>query len=83
MPEKVVYPYPSQFGSHAKMVVEEETTKLCDQNFVVCKDEYGMYLTEKNRLDNGVSDNYRNCNPVFRIKSLQEKLGQVIDIKIQ
>lgn len=45
------YPYPSQYGSHASMVVREN-----DDGTVVCKDEYGEYVTEKKRLDDGTAD---------------------------
>jgi hypothetical protein len=74
------YPYPSQFGSHASMVVKEETEQLADDKLVVCKDAYGMYVTEKDRLDCGLADPNRNCNPKWRTKNLEEFLSQVIDI---
>jgi len=41
----------SWFGSHAEMVVEE-----LENGKVVCKDDKGTYITEKNRLDNGLAD---------------------------
>jgi hypothetical protein len=41
----------SWFGSHAEMVVEE-----LEDGKVVCKDDKGTYITEKNRLDNGLAD---------------------------
>ena len=44
------YPYPSRFGSHKLMVVNESGDK------VICKDEFGEYETEKWRLDNGLAD---------------------------
>ncbi len=51
--KKVKYPYPSRYGSHAKMLVEE----LPDDNgMVLLRDEYGEYLTHFNRLDDGLAD---------------------------
>lgn len=48
--------YPSQYGSHAKMLTEMKTN---DPTFVVCKDDDGNYITEKSHLDNGLADPYR------------------------
>ena len=56
---KVTYPYPSQFGSHSSMIDQEATVKLDDLKLVACRDAYGVYVTERNRLDNGLSDNNR------------------------
>ena len=53
--KKTTYQFPSRFGSHASMVIGEEG------DFVVCKDEYGEYRTEKTRLDNGSADPNRWC----------------------
>ena len=56
---------PSQFGSHASMVVDDpEVLKDFDLNMykglgidaVVCKDDRGYYLTFANRLDSGLAD---------------------------
>jgi hypothetical protein len=49
------YAYPSLYGSHASMVIEDKDTKV-EENEVICKDEFGTYTTEKNRLDNGLAD---------------------------
>lgn len=64
--KKEVYLFPSRFGSHASMVVEE----LAD--FVVCKDEFGFYLTSKCNLDNGVADPNRNLLPEKRLEIYQK-----------
>ena len=53
---KEVYPYPSQFGSHQSMVDEEATAKLTDTSLVACRDEFGVYVTLRNRLDSGLAD---------------------------
>lgn len=51
------YPYPSKFGSHSSMIDEAETQKLnLDSSLVVIKDEFGMYVTKRNRLDSGLAD---------------------------
>lgn len=51
--EKAVkYEYPSRFGSHKSMI-----TKGPDNDgFVVCKDEFGEYVTRVERLDSGLVD---------------------------
>jgi hypothetical protein len=74
------YPYPSQFGSHSSMVVLEETKRLADPDLVVCKDEFGLYLTKANRLDSGLADPLRNSDPERRKERLEEAVGQVINI---
>lgn len=48
---------PSQYGSHASMIVDHATVELEDPvNFVCLEDENGFYVTERNRLDNGLAD---------------------------
>jgi hypothetical protein len=46
------YAFPSVFGSHAIMVHEEHD----DGTTVTCRDEFGLYITQKNRLDDGMAD---------------------------
>lgn len=83
---KEEYPYPSQFGSHASMIVEEETKRLHDDCFVICKDAFGMYVTEKANIDNGLADTYRNNLQMVNEKQtwrdwfLEKKMGEVFDI---
>lgn len=50
------YLFPSRFGSHKIMVNETETVKLASENKIVLTDEYGDYVTDKNRLDSGLAD---------------------------
>jgi hypothetical protein len=57
--KKEVYAYPSHFGSHASMVDKEKTEKLASPMNVVVKDEYGYYITEGRRLDDGLADTNR------------------------
>ncbi|MCX5637085.1 MAG: hypothetical protein NTX52_05250 [Planctomycetota bacterium] len=66
------YPYPSRFGSHKSMVVREEGEDLV-QGQLVCKDEFGEYVTLRTRLDSGLAD------PARYNESRLEKLstGQV------
>lgn len=45
------YKYPSHFGSHKSMVIEENA-----DGTVICEDEFGIYTTTKNRLDDGCAD---------------------------
>lgn len=53
---KATYPYPSQFGSHTSMIDNDATAQLDDSKLVACKDAYGVYITERNRLDDGMND---------------------------
>ena len=54
----------SWFGSHEEMVVEPEELEPSDELYlahlhhseVVCKDDAGYYVTDKDRLDNGLAD---------------------------
>lgn len=48
---KETYKYPSRFGSHKVMVIEDNF-----DGTVVCEDEYGKYTTKKIVLDNGLAD---------------------------
>ena len=52
------YNYPSRFGSHSSMVVEEPRASL-KENQVELEDEYGKYVTTKDRLDTGLNDSNR------------------------
>lgn len=55
--EKVAkYLYPSFYGSHSSMIMNEETEKLEDKSMVVLQDEFGLYTTYRNRLDTGLAD---------------------------
>jgi hypothetical protein len=73
-PKTRVYNYPSEFGSHAKMVDEELTKALKDTTKVVCKDEFGTYETFRNRLDNGLADpNRYESKRVMRLAEKEKK----------
>lgn len=48
--------YPSEFGSHTVMIDQEATEKIGDPNKVVCKDQFGVYETERFRLDSNMAD---------------------------
>lgn len=54
--KKFTYAYPSPYGSHTSMVDQEKTTELKQEGRVVCKDEYGTYVTDTFWLDNGMAD---------------------------
>lgn len=69
-PQKAkAYGYPSRFGSHTSMLSADRDTVLEGQ--VYCVDEYGKYLTERNRLDTGLAD--PNRYSVSRLGKLFEK----------
>ena len=53
---------PSWFGSHASMVVDHtelqvggKDIKLAEHS-VLCQDDRGYYVTDKDKLDNGLAD---------------------------
>jgi len=50
------YPYPSRFGSHSSMIVEGDDPQ---NEHVMCHDEFGDYVTMRNRLDDGCADPLR------------------------
>lgn len=81
--EKVVeYPFPTRYGSHASMVVSEETEKLGDPTVCVCKDEHGMYVTEKKRLDDRMADPNRHSDTEWRRNKFNAITGSVIEIVV-
>ena len=53
---------PSWFGSHKSMVVDhsdlqkEGANIVLSESQVLCKDDRGYYVTEKNKLDTGIAD---------------------------
>lgn len=58
----------SKYGSHKNMVDKKATNNLGDPLLVVCKDEFGLYVTESRRLDNGKADPNRfNKNRMERL----------------
>lgn len=70
MPEKVVkYSYPSRFGSHKSMLVDESEI-FSSLPYVTLQDEFGQYITEHYRLDNGLAD--PNRTSTARISKLFE-----------
>ena len=58
--EKRKSEFPSDYGSHASMIDEDETEKLGDDTKAVLKDNVGTYVTERNRLDSGLADPNRH-----------------------
>lgn len=65
--KETVYAYPSRYGSHQSMVVQES-----EGDWVVCEDERGFYATTKKDLDSGLADGYRNSSLHFRRKTLND-----------
>ena len=61
------HPYPSRYGSHASMV--SEWVRPLDGDKVVCEDEKGLYVTDKNRLDTGCADPKRWASKKHRDKA--------------
>lgn len=53
-PLKPKYPYPSRFGSHKAMIVYD-----FNEEWIICKDENGLYETPRKKLDDGLSDPHR------------------------
>jgi hypothetical protein len=67
--EKRKIEYPSEFGSHASMINEEATKALKDPNKVVLEDGWGDYVTDRNRLGNGLADPNRYSGRDQSVKS--------------
>lgn len=63
------YLYPSHYGSHKVMVTKGPDT----DGFVVCKDEFGEYVTQSNRLDTGLADQYRCGGRMILDKQKEDK----------
>lgn len=58
------------FGSHSDMVVscddpKIQTLKIGDDQ-IICKDDAGYYITQKNRIDSGLADPNRYGNDKAR-----------------
>ena len=62
------YPYPSQYGSHKSMVVDENIGEA----YVACEDEKGLYVTSRSYLDSGLRDPWRTTTKNFR-KTMLDK----------
>jgi len=60
----------SAFGSHSDMIVQLEDVNIetlkIDDNQIICKDDSGYYITEKNRIDSGLADPNRYGNEKAR-----------------
>jgi len=48
--------YPSDYGSHTSMIDETETAKLKNKSQVALRDDCGIYVTDRSRLNNGMAD---------------------------
>lgn len=63
------------FGSTSDMIVQCEDPSIqnivLEQNEVICKDDYGLYITNTNRIDSGLADPNRYANPLARSKFLK------------
>ena len=56
--------FPSRYGSHASMLIDPGQD--IEPGTVVCKDEFGEYVTFANRIDNGLADSKRWDRDVVR-----------------
>jgi hypothetical protein len=60
----------SAFGSHAEMIVGCEDVNIqtfkIDDDQIICKDDTGYYITDKNRIDSGLADPNRYANQKSR-----------------
>ena len=69
------YPYPSRYGSHASMVVENNEGDA----WIVCKDEKGPYVTSRIHLDTGLMDPYRITTNKFRKDMMVKHYPDLVD----
>lgn len=60
----------THFGSDSTMVVDLSKYKTISLNAdeVVCKDDRGFYITQKNRINSGLADPNRHTNSKARIE---------------
>ena len=72
------HPYPSRYGSHGSMI--SEWVRPLDSDRVICEDEKGLYVTDRNRLDTGVADPHRWSGKAHR-DGLYESCEKVVDPK--
>lgn len=80
--EKKYTAFPSPYGSHKSMIVEEATKRLNQVGKVVCKDTFGCYITESIHLDTGLADPHRNVSNEQRDGLLvQHGLGDLVKTK--
>ncbi|MFA7219048.1 MAG: hypothetical protein WC119_00790 [Synergistaceae bacterium] len=79
--EKKTLATPSAYGSHASMIEQDlmDQPILVEQpNLVLLKDERGLYLTDRFRLDNKQADPNRHASDEYREAQIK---GNGIDIK--
>ena len=74
--KKEVYPYPSQYGSHKSMVVDENIGEA----YVACEDEKGLYATSRSYLDSGLRDPWRTTTKDFRKTMLDKQFPNGVKI---
>lgn len=67
--EIVKKPYPSEYGSHSVMVDQAETDALKTSGKVALRDQFGIYVTDRSRLDNGLADPNRYAENRVRVKA--------------
>ena len=70
------YPYPSRYGSHKSMVVDENVGEA----WVACEDEKGLYATSRHHLDNGLTDPWRTPTASFRKDMLDKQFPNGVKI---
>jgi hypothetical protein len=70
-----VSPYPSRFGSHESMVVENNVGDA----WIACKDDKGPYVTSRTHLDSGLMDPYRLTTPSFRRDMVKKHFPHLIE----
>ncbi len=63
---------PSRFGSHSKMIVEEQPSSL-SKNEVLLQDEFGTYITTRDRLDTGLADPRRYSTARVKLEVEKKK----------
>ena len=69
------YPYPSRYGSHESMVVENNEGDA----WIACKDDRGPYVTSRTHLDSGLMDPYRITTSKFRRGMVEKHFPDLLD----
>ena len=68
-------PYPSRYGSHESMVVENNEGDA----WIACKDDKGPYVTSRTHLESGLMDPYRLTTLKFRRDMVKKHFPHLIE----
>ena len=68
-------PYPSRYGSHESMVVENNEGDA----WIACKDDKGPYVTSRTHLESGLMDPNRLTTAKFRRDMVKKHFPDLLE----